>query len=155
MCKIESKRFFDKGTCAKTPLELYEYARGGCLKRPNLIKQLKKWYNSEIDSNFHGFAAEFVRKAYKFVFLIIRDIVSQLKNSLKRRRGCWYRLISIFWGFLEWIVVEIGVKSGKKRNKSSILHSKIDSIAFSELNKILFSFQSAVELSEIERAIYI
>jgi hypothetical protein len=50
-------------------------------------------------------------------------------------------------------VIEIGVKSGKGRSKSFTEQSVKDSIALSELNKALFSFWSAVELSGIEGAI--
>jgi hypothetical protein len=50
-------------------------------------------------------------------------------------------------------LIEIGVKSGSGRNKSLISQSLNASIALKELNKALFNFLSAVELSEIEGAI--
>jgi hypothetical protein len=51
-------------------------------------------------------------------------------------------------------VTGIGVKSGRGRNKLLISQSKNNSEASSELNKSLFSFLSAVELSKIEKAIF-
>lgn len=81
---------------------------------------------------------------------MITDIVSQLKNSLKRRNRCQCWLILIFWGFPEWIAMGINEKSGIKCNKSSILQFKNNSAASLKLNKTLFSSLSAVELSGIE-----
>jgi hypothetical protein len=42
-------------------------------------------------------------------------------------------------------MIRIGVKSGRGRNKSLISQSLNDSVASSELNKCLFSSESAVE----------
>jgi hypothetical protein len=51
-------------------------------------------------------------------------------------------------------VTGIGVKSKRGRNKSLISQSKNNSKASSELNKSLFSFLSAAELSGIEGAMF-
>ena len=80
------------------------------------------------------------------------DIVSQLKNSLKRLRGCQCLLRSRFLGFPECILIEIGSKCGKRRSKSLTSQSLNDSKAFSELNKALLGVWSAVESSEIRGA---
>ena len=116
------------------------------------IKHSKNQYNSLIVSDFHDFLTEFVRKAYEFVALTIKDIVSQLEKSLKSRKRCQCLSLRRFKERPEWILIEIDVKSDKKRNKSLISQSKKDSAASSELNKSLFSFLSAVESSGIEEA---
>jgi hypothetical protein len=81
------------------------------------------------------------------------DIISQLKNSLKRRNRCQYLLILRFCGFPECKLIEIGLKCGIERSKSLISQSLNNFIASSELNRALLSLRLAIESSRIEGAI--
>jgi hypothetical protein len=80
-------------------------------------------------------------------------IVSQLKNSLNRHReySCLFK--SRFWDLSEWVTIKIGIKLERGHSKSSILQSINNSIASLELNKYLFSLESAVKSSEIKGSI--